>query len=125
MSFNYSNSADTARRLLTQFGRNITHRVVTGTTYNPATETEVETVTDNTVKAADFSVFTKLNGGGNQYFNGVLVQQNDRFALVSPDIALIEPNHRLIIDGVIWQVMAVDKLAPAGVLVLWKVLIRK
>lgn len=121
--FNYANSANTATRLLTRFGRDITHRAVSEGTYNTSTSTYTNTETNTTVKACDFDFKEKANG--QSYFDSALVQQGDRYALVAPSIANIDTSDKLVIDGVIWNIINVKKLAPAGVLVLWTLHIRK
>jgi ethanolamine utilization microcompartment shell protein EutS len=117
--FDYIRSASTATKLITNFGRDITHVEVIEGTYNPATGGVTNTTTETTVKAVDFAV------KGNEYINGTLVQAGDRYALLEPSIAAVDVSDKLIIDSVTWNIIAVEKLAPANVLVMWKVFIRK
>jgi hypothetical protein len=117
--FNYVKSAATATKLLTQFGRDITHRQITEGTYNPATGTVSNTETNATVKAVDLAV------KGNEYQNNTLIQAGDRYALLAPSVQAVDVSDKLIIDGTLWNIIAVEKLAPANVLVMWKVFIRK
>jgi hypothetical protein len=117
--FDYIKSAATANKLITQFGRGITHRKIVEGTYDPATSTVTNTETDTIVQAVDFSV------KGNEYQNNTLIQVGDRYALLAPSISAVDVSDKLIIDSVAWNIVAVEKLAPAGELVLWKVFIRK
>ena len=115
---NYDDSADTALRLLTNFGRDITLRTVTNGAYNPATSSNTVTTTDTTVKAVDFAV------KGETYQDGALIKATDRYAIVSHNGA-ISVSDKLVIGSVVWSVIAVKTLAPAGIIVLHKVYIRK
>jgi hypothetical protein len=120
--FNYANSAATALRLLTKFGRDVTHRKINEGTYNPETGTVTNTNTDTTVKAVDLDFSDKTNG--NQYFTDN-VQMGDRYALIAPSVASIDVSDKLIIGGVTWNVVNVKTLAPAGTVVLFTAQIRK
>lgn len=115
---NYDNSAATALRLLTSFGRDITLRTVTTGAYDTETGSNTVTTTDATVKAVDFAV------KGESYVDGQLIKMSDRYALVSYDGA-ISVSDKLVIGSVVWSIVAVKTLAPAGIVVLHKVYIRK
>lgn len=120
MTFDYNRTAQTAKTLLTKFGRACTLRRVTVGAYNPATGSASETVNDTTVTAADFAV------KGETTVNGTLITMGDRYALISGvDIATVSISDRLIIDGVTWNIIEVLKVAPAGDTVINKVYIRK
>jgi hypothetical protein len=123
VTYDYTRSANTARRLLTKFGRTIQHVAVTEGTYNPETSTSTDTTVSTDVKAADFDFDDK--SGGQMYQESGLVKVGDRYALVAPDVAEITTSDTLIIDGVTWTIKGVKKLAPAGVLVMWECHIRK
>lgn len=118
--FNYDKSAQTAKTLLSRFGRIVTHRRINAGTYNPSTDTFTGASTINTsVNACDFAV------NGQDLINNSLIQEGDRYALIEPTLSDIQTNDLLIIDGVTWTILRVDTLAPAGIKVLFKVYIRK
>jgi hypothetical protein len=123
MTFDYARSANTARRLLTKFGRTIQHVAVTEGVYDPATSTSTDTTVSTNVKGCDFDFDDK--SGGQMYQDNSLMQVGDRYCLVAPDVAAINTSDTLIIDGVTWTIKGVKKLAPAGVLVMWECHIRK
>lgn len=124
MSFNYANSAATARRLLKRFGRIAQVQTVTEGTYDPATSTDTpSTITNTDVQCADFDFDDK--SGGQMYQSDSLVQVGDRYVLLSADKANIDTSDKLIIDGVTWNVINVKRLAPANVTVLYTAHIRK
>ena len=119
MSFNYAKSAKTAASLIAKFGRAIQVKTIAEGTYSTATGGITNTVTLTSVKACDFAM------KGNQYADGSLIQMGDRYALIDNSIATIDVSDKLIIDTIEWTIIGVEKLAPANVLVLHKVFIRK
>lgn len=116
--FNYVKSASTATKLLTNFGRTIQHIAVSEGVYDPTTGGVTNTETSTDCIACDFDF------KANQY-DGNLVQFGDRYALLDNTISNIDVSDKLVIDSVTWSIVKVEKLAPAGVLVMWKVQIRK
>ena len=118
--FNYSKSAATTLKLLTNFGRDITHRKINEGAYDTATGTTSNTNTDTTVKAVDLD----FKNNGNRYFTDN-VQANDRYALVSAGVASIDVSDQLIIGSVTWNIVNVKTLSPAGTNVLFTCHIRK
>lgn len=120
MAFDYTRTANTAQSLLEKFGRDCTLSQITTGAYDYATGSAPQTVNDITVKAADFAVKGEIT------VNGTLIVAGDRYALISGiDVANVDLEDRLTIDGVIWNIIAVVKIAPAGVPVIHKVYVRK
>jgi hypothetical protein len=117
MSFNYASSASTALKLIAKFGRTIQHVAVGASTYDPATSTATNTSVTTDVQGCDFEA------KANMYTNE-LVQSGDRYCLVGQGVQ-IDVSDKLIIDSVTWNIYKVEKLAPAGDVVLWKAFIRK
>jgi len=146
MSF-YADKAVLTTSMLTKFGR--TCQIITPaiTTYNPDTGLvepvsvagtiwdagsttwdagltiwdgedgeSAETSTD--VKAADFAM------KGNTYQPNTNVQEGDRYALVNAVVDITVDN-KIVMDGVTWSIIAVEKLAPSGISVMYKLHIRK
>lgn len=120
MTFDYVSKAATAKRLLVKFGRDCTLRKVVTGTYDPATGGVPTTVTESTVTAADFSV------SGETDVDGTLIKATDRYALISgTDDTDITTDDKLVIDVTEYKIIVVKKLSPAGIMVLFKVYIRK
>lgn len=116
--FDYQQSGNTAISLLNNFGRVIQVITATDGEYDTETSKKTNTSISTDVVACDFSY------RGNVY-DGNMVQIGDRYALLSNTIVNVDVSAKLIIDGVTWSIVKVEKLAPAGVVVLWKVQIRK
>jgi hypothetical protein len=119
VSFDYSQSAATAARLIEKFGTSvIMSRTVPGA-YNPATGAPgAGTTTTQTVKAAvlDFP---------QSYIDGTLIRAGDRRVLVSA-VGTTAP---LAGDTFPWKsqalvVVKVKELGPAGVAVLYTLQVR-
>lgn len=117
MSFDYAKPANTALKLLERFGRTIQHVSVIEGVYDPATTTSTDTTITTDVIGADFAV--KDNN-----YKSELVQAGDRYCLIGRGVD-IDVSDKIIIDGVTWNIYRVEKLAPAGIVVLLKVYIRK
>lgn len=118
MAFDYTRTANTAQSLLEKFGRDCTLSQITTGAYDTETGSNTVTTTDTTVKAVDFAV------KGESYVDGQLIKMSDRYAIVSYDGA-ISVSDKLVIGSVVWSIVAVKTLAPAGIVVLHKVYIRK
>ena len=119
MSFNYAKSAKTAAARIAKFGRAIQVKTITEGTYSTTTGGMTNVATLTSVKACDFTM------KGNQYADGSTIQMGDRYALVDNSIANIDVSDKLIIDTIEWSIIGVERLAPANILVLHKVFIRK
>lgn len=119
MTFNYSQSANTAIKLLTKFGRDITHVKTVDGAYDINTGSVTNTTVNTTVKAADFAY------KANEYRADGLIQADDRYALIEPTLSALDVSDKLIIDGVTWNIVNVNRISPANVTVLYKVQIRK
>jgi len=144
--FNYPKMAETGASLLTKFGRTCQIITPAESAYNPDTglvepiggiatiwdlglttwDGELTTWdgnggTDITtyVKLADFDV------RGIQYSGNTQIQNDDRYCLVDASIDEITVDMKAVIDGVTWNIIKVEKLAPNGTNVLFKVYIRK
>ena len=123
MSFDYNRPAATALRLIAKYGRTIQHQSITEGTYNPETGTDTGTTTSTNVQGADFDF--KLQSAGQSNITDSLIQAGDRYVLIGAEVAAIDTSDKLVIDGVTWNIVNVKKLAPAGVVVLWTVHVRK
>lgn len=125
MTFDYSNPAATALRLLTKFGRSVTLRKQTAGAYNPATSSATITNTDYTGTGALFDFNERVLG--TQFADGTTVEQGDKFLLLAPSGITVapEPNDLLIFGSDTWNVMNVKTVAPAGTPVLYELHLRK
>lgn len=119
MSFNYAQTELTADRLIAKFGRDVTLTKVTTGAYDVNTGSVTNTTTTSTVKCADFAVKGTFDN------EGTLIKSTDRYALISGGSATsISTDDKLTIGGVVYAIIAVKLLAPAGVNVLYKAYIR-
>jgi hypothetical protein len=116
--FNYQGSASTAITLIAKFGRTIQHVSIAEGSYNPETSSNEIVETSADVYSCDFAL------DDSKYKEG-LIQSGDRYALIGQFTGVIDLSDKLVIDGVRWNIVNVQKLAPAGVVVLWWVHIRK
>ena len=122
--FDYANSLATAQRLLTNFGRDVTIKTVSGGTYNNATQT-VDTQIETTFTAkAVLLDYKKLESGNSAQAN---IEIDDKKLLVSPVGLTAQPNANdlVVIDTVTWNIVNVKTLKPASITVLYELQIRK
>ena len=116
--FDYVRSAETATRLLKNFGKQYPLTSVTTGVYNPATSTVETTETTAQVYAVVF------DATGDDYAQE-FVQAGDKYAIIEPS-ASVKVGDKLTYKGETWGVYRVAKqLAPAETIVLWKVYVRK
>lgn len=116
----YNRLAETAKRLLAEYGADQVLQRVTVGAYNPATGTATTTTSNVTVSAAAFPVKGDMN------VNGTSIITGDQYALISGvDVASVSVNDLLVLNGVTWHVIAVLTTMPSDVAVVHKVYIRK
>lgn len=115
----YAKNKATATKMLTKFGRDVTLRVVTAGTYNPATGTVSNTNADETRKAAIFA-YSK----GEQHQAGTLIQANDKKAYMDANGTTPDVSHKVVIDSVVYSIISVDELKPATVAILYTLQVR-
>ena len=115
MSDFYNGLQSTATRLLAQFGKPLTLRIQTGSTYDAATQTNVPTYTDHAVSG----VIGNYQGRVTE--SGTLVQTDDKKILVSVGTAPEPTAGAQIIDGAtVYVVQTVKSLNPAGTPLLYE-----
>ena len=115
MSDFYSGLQSTATRLLAQFGKPLTLRIQTGSTYDPDTQTNVPTYTEHAVSG----VIGNYQGRVTE--SGTLVQTDDKKILVSVGTAPEPTAGAQIIDGAtVYVVQTVKALNPAGTPLLYE-----
>jgi hypothetical protein len=83
--------------------------------YNPATGEVTASSVSFTVKACDFAM------KGDEFGDAAMVQAGDRYALITPDAPILLND---IYKGE-YTILRVEKLAPADVVVMYKVHLRK
>jgi hypothetical protein len=119
----YSKMQATANRLLKGKGQEITLTRQTAGAYDPATGTAAVTVTTQTAYGAMFEY-------GDKNIDGVLIQEGDKqlllSALNSAGTALVAPqlNDTVTINTVVYTVVRIKPLSPAGTTVLFDCNIR-
>jgi hypothetical protein len=119
----YAKMQATANRLLKGKGQSITLSRQTAGAYNVATGTAAVTVTTQTAYGAMFEY-------GDKNIDGVLIQEGDKqlllSALNSAGTALVAPalNDTVTINTVVYTVVRIKPLSPAGTTVLFDCNIR-
>ncbi len=119
MSF-YSDMADVADDLITEFGQTVTLKVASGTTYNPSNG-------DVTVSYTDQSGHGCTVDFDKHLIDGTKVRIGDRLVLLSP-FGVSEPTEgdKLVIGSDTWNIVPpVTVTNPAGTPVLYEVQVRK
>ena len=119
MSF-YSEMALVADDLISEFGQTITHKVQSGSSYDPDTGTTTLSYVDS-VGTGCMVEFDK------DVIDGTKVRIGDKLCLLSP-IGLTEPKDGdlIVIGSDTWNVVPpVSVVAPAGIACLYEVQLRK
>lgn len=120
MSDFYNDMQATATELLTEFGKPMTLRIQTGSTYNPATQTNVPVYQNHSVTGL------VLNYSGRTNESGTYVQTDDKKLLLSVSNAPEPTTGAQVIDGsTIYTVQSVNSLSPAGINLLFELQGRK
>ncbi len=112
----YAKTAETATKLLTKFGQDLTVRNYTNESYNPATGKNVKTYSDTTVKGAVFSF-----GTGDA--SAELIQAGDRKAIITSEVTPQLEDH-LIIGTKVYVIKNIKELNPAGTSIIFQLHIR-
>jgi hypothetical protein len=119
----YAKMQATANRLLKGKGQSITLSRQTAGAYDPATGTAAVTVTTQTAYGAMFEY-------GDKNIDGVLIKEGDKQLLLSAinsaGTALVAPalNDTVTINTVVYTVVRIKPLSPAGTTVLFDCNIR-
>jgi len=119
----YAKMQATANRLLKGKGQEITLTRRTAGTYDPATGTAAVTTTTQTAYGAMFEY-------GDKNIDGVLIKEGDKQLLLSAinsaGTALVAPalNDTVTINTVVYTVVRIKPLSPAGTTVLFDCNIR-
>lgn len=122
MTFNYTKSLATVERLLAKFGQSVTFTRVTNGAYDPDTSTQALVETTYTASA----VLLDYKGKDSGNLRDSMIEINDKKLLVSP-VGLTETpnaNDKVTIGGVVWNVINVKSLNPAGTVVLYECQVR-
>jgi len=124
MSLDYASIALDVDAILAETGQPVTIRTVTTGAYDPSTGKPSTTSSDlpGTGAVFDFS----LHLSGTAFLPGTLILAGDKQLLLSP-VGMTEPQPGsfVIIGTKTWHVVATKTLAPAGIPVLYEVLLRK
>src|SRR5574343_103680 len=114
----YSDMADTADELLTEFGQTVTlNRVMTGA-YDPATGSASTSTSTQTGRGAIFDYKTAD-------IDNSLIKQGDKRLLLSPDgITAVTTGDAVVISSVTYTVTMVKQINPAGTVVMYDVNLR-
>ncbi len=117
---NYSKLQNTAFKLLSKFGEDIIIRRETKTTYNPATNTDSVSTTDNyTVKGVK-SNFRKSE------IDGEIIQQGDFKLLLESKNLSIDPktSDKIIYNSNIYKIIDIISVKPADTIIYYILQVR-
>jgi hypothetical protein len=116
----YSGLADTAARLLKQFGKPATLRVESGSVFDPGTQTNTPAYTNTAVSLLVGNYKGRLSE------SGTLIQTDDKKLIVSVNGASEPGIGSLVVDGATtYVVQSVKSLNPAGTPLLYELQGRK
>lgn len=119
MSFDYAEMAATAAELLAEFGAPVTLTRITPGTYDPDTGTVASTTAAHTANGVklDFE---------QRHIDGTNILQGDQRVYLDPLIAATpQAGDTLTVGAKVFTVVASRPLAPAGVVVLHDVQVRR
>lgn len=124
MTFDYTKTASTVTRLIERFGASATLTTVTPGTYDPSTGSGTgDNTTARTVRAAVFDFSGQQDGA--QFLPGTMILAGDKQVYMAVPTVAPQSGDTFLWDSVTYQVVAVKKLAPAGVAVLYELLVRR
>jgi len=118
MAFDYAEIADVATELLTEFGQTITRRTVSNGAMNLSTGVVTSTTADVSRIGVAFPVKSGITT-----LRGNLVQAADIELMLDPGGA-VEISDRYIVASQEFSVVSYERLAPAGVSVLYTLHLR-
>lgn len=119
MSFDYANSAATALRLLTRFGRPVTVTRETPGAYDPATGTDAAGTSQTWTPSGVKLEYTQRE------IDGTNIKAGDQRVYMSAAAGLDpQPGDAVTLGAEVWRVVKSSTLAPAGVAVLLDVQVR-
>ena len=118
----YDRMAETALRLIRQYGQTVTLREVTPGEYNPVTG---DTAPDAVAETSASGVLIEYTGQERQ--SNSLIQQGDK-KLMLPAKALVQPslNSKVVIQGEVWTIVPPLKVMnPAGTPLVYELQVRR
>lgn len=128
-TFDYAEMAATAQELLLEFGGPVTVRQVVTGEYDPELGEAPTTTVDNDGIGALFDYSAQSAGLAN--LAGSVIETGDKQLYLAPELAaggpMIEPKPAdlVLALGATWRVVTVKPLAPAGIVLLFELQLRK
>ena len=123
MTFDYAASADTAMRMLAKFGQTVTLSRTSDPVYDPITG---EYTGGGTVSTTAFGVLLPVGDeAGNTLGDGGVIRADDRKFIVDSGASLDALTTLTDAGGGVWNIVNVVSLAPAGINVLYKGIVRR
>jgi hypothetical protein len=120
---NYALKATQAQKLLSKYGQTIVLRVATTGAYNENTLDANVTYADESRKAALFD-FDRINFG--ETFEGTtMILKGDRRCLMDATGTRPKLTDKIVVEGEEFPIHDIKRLSPAGVDVLYDILLRK
>jgi len=123
MTFDYAKTAATALKLLTRFGQDVTLVMATDGAYDPDLGTSTRTEATETRKAALLD-FDRINFGMT-LDDGSRVMASDRRCIMDANGTAPTTLDFIEVAGERYPIKALKTLSPAGVPILYDMLIRK
>lgn len=118
MTFDYADTADLALGALTEFGMAVTRRAAGSAVYSPGTGTSSSSTADSVRQGALFDY-----GPGQTQVRNTLIQAGDKRLLLDASGAALMTD-QYVINGVVYTVVSVGEVNPAGTPVLYDLHVR-
>lgn len=118
MTFDYADTAELAVEALTEFGAPVVRRVTTAPVYSPATGAASAVQSDLARVGAVFDY-----GAGQTQVRGTLIQGGDKRLLLDASGEVL-PTDQYVINGVVYSVVSIGEVNPAGTPVLFDIHVR-
>lgn len=117
MSF-YDNMATTALKLLTSKGQTVTFSREVSSGFDPALGIDTTSTTTFTGKAAHLNY-------KNSEIDGTQVIKGDSRLILEATATVPLVSDTVTVDSIVWRVMDVEPVSPAGTVVIYKIQVRK
>ena len=123
MTDTYTRAAASALRLLTKYGKTVQLRSVTTGDYDTDTSSVATTSVDRNRKAALFDVERINYGIGLR--NGLQIQEGDRQCYMDASGVAPTPEDKIVDGTLVYNILEIKELNPAGTPVMFTLLIRR
>jgi hypothetical protein len=122
MAFNYTPLASTSTQLLKEFGRSVKLRKKGIPVYDPSTSKTVAGSPAPTEVSVSMAFFDF--GEGVREERGNLVEVGDKRGLMAPTVTPSSEDEIVDVDGTVWSIVSIGKVAPGLTTVLYRLHLR-